>query len=218
MTEIDILYSRPREGQPQFGLFETLFKDEGFEEKVKRRIYSGGSGGENVAGPFGKAAIQVSRSWNYPTLLQDKYLTRLKQVQGGKGKGKNRLRVFWGSNTPIRNILLWLKPISFTYVLQDSKKMAWVAQCFCSNQIIVSFSLLYTFDQIIFVCMPRSGSEYGHHQVCPNGSYIRHMLCTELRSTAWINSIVYLSFSSRKVHLSLLCGYIVTIGDDKKKD
>ena len=62
MSQIDILYSRPRDGQPQWGLFETLFKDEGFEGKITKRIYSGGSGGENVAGPARKAVIQVRYS------------------------------------------------------------------------------------------------------------------------------------------------------------
>jgi hypothetical protein len=64
LTKIDILYTRPKEGQPQFALFETLFENEGFEGTVTKRIYSGGSGGDTVAGPSGKAAIQVSQPEN----------------------------------------------------------------------------------------------------------------------------------------------------------
>lgn len=72
---------------------------------VDKREYMGGSGGDSVAGPSGKAAIQVRWPDYEATFLQDVYLPRMEQVQGGKGKGKNRLKVFWKSNTPIRNIL-----------------------------------------------------------------------------------------------------------------
>ncbi|KAF9701233.1 hypothetical protein EKO04_000417 [Ascochyta lentis] len=82
-TQIHILYTQPKVGRPLLSEFEKFFKDEWFfEGKVNKIPYFGGSGTGEMKGLKGKAAIQVI---------------------GGKGKGKNKLKVFWNSDTPIRN-------------------------------------------------------------------------------------------------------------------